>query len=92
MTPSLYTKISRLHGLDRPGCGLAAIETLRLLEAEPQPSIAVCRANRHKAPSPLPHVGALIRNGLAKLDAGYYRATEAGGEWLAKIQTLIRNA
>jgi hypothetical protein len=89
MTPSKFSKFARQSGLDRPGCGLAAIDTLKKLVSEPSQSKKMCRATRHKAPSPLPHVSALIRNGFAVLSSGQYEPTPSGKDWLAKITTMI---
>jgi len=89
MTPTEFTNLARAHGLALNQCGLAAIETLRLIAELPVEPVKLTIENRHKSSSPLPHIGILIRNGLAKLQDGAYRATPQGREWLEKITAIL---
>lgn len=89
MTPTLFTALAHAHNLEKPQCGLAAIETLKLIAEMPVAPVKITTANRHVSSSPIPHIGILIRHGLARLQDGAYRATPAGREWLAKITAIL---
>ncbi len=90
MSPSQFTNSVRAAGLWLANVGPLAIENLAAVIAEPQP-MQDTRAKGWQvspSPSPLPHIGILIRHGLAELDrnAGAYVATPKGIEHLGKLR------
>jgi len=86
MTPYQFNEATRQHGLYLRGVGIGAAQDLKELAAAPVPIVPKAGWNdRSKKPTTLAHMGALIRAGLAKLEAGHYRATPEGTAWLGKI-------
>ena len=92
MSPTVFINHSRKAGLHRPGIGLEAVESLAKLIEAPIAAQPTRREGKWaKTPAPLPLVGSLIKNGLARLESSSmcYVPTEAGKEWLAQIQSKV---
>lgn len=87
-----FTTILERHGVKQPGVNLGATEALALMESEPIPMKQRVNADGTKAGNndKGQSVGRLIRAGLAALDERreFYRVTDAGREWLAKLREL----
>ncbi len=94
MTRAVFKRRAEKAGLYRPYIALEAVRSLGQLVERPHPLQPTKPDGQDTStPSAIPHMGLLIKSGLARFDRDTkcYTATDEGREWFSQVSAKILN-